>query len=90
MIENKLDKLSEKIKLILTKALTNNLIDKYSIINGEKYFFLSGSQCYLVFQPIFSYFTVGQNDKIGSLKSKGMSEESIALPSTTNNSFVIW
>ena len=37
-VENKLIELSEKFKAILTKGLTKDLISKYSILNGAKYF----------------------------------------------------
>ena len=60
------------MKLILTKGLTKDLIGKYSIVNGGKYFSLIESQNYLVFQPISSYFTTGKDGKIGSLQSKKM------------------
>ena len=38
MVENKLNELSEKVKLISTKGLTKYLINKYSILDGAKYF----------------------------------------------------
>ena len=49
------------------------MINKYSILNGVKYFSLNGLQNYLVF--IFYYWN-----------SKRMSEESIIPPSTTDAS----
>ena len=36
-----------KVELILTKGLTKDLIDKYSIVNGGKYFYENESQTYL-------------------------------------------
>ena len=39
-------------------------------INDEKYFSLDGTQNYLVFQPLYSYF-ISQNGKIYSWKSPG-------------------
>ena len=49
-------------------------------------FFFRRIKNYLVFQPLSSYFT-STNGKIGSKQSKGMSEENIKPPSTTDNSF---
>ena len=37
--KNKLNELSKKVKAISTKGLTKDLIDKFSILNGAKYFF---------------------------------------------------
>ena len=37
-IENELNKPSKKDKAITTKGLTNNLLNKYSILNGTKFF----------------------------------------------------
>ena len=36
--KNKLNELSEKVKTISTKALTKDLINKFSILNGAKIF----------------------------------------------------
>ena len=44
-VENKVDELSEKNKLISTKGLTVDLVGKY----GAKYFSSDGLQNYLVF-----------------------------------------
>ena len=38
--ENELNKLSKKLKVISTKGLTKDLINKFSIINGQNIFFL--------------------------------------------------
>ena len=62
------------------------MIHKYSILNGAKYFSLNGLQGYLVFQLFISHFTT-KNDEIYLWKSKGISEESITPPSTTEKSF---
>ena len=51
LVENELNKVSEKIKVISTKGLTKDLIHKFSIVNGAKYFSLGISQNYLVFIP---------------------------------------
>ena len=36
--KNELNELSEKVKAISTKVLTKDLIHKFSILNGAKYF----------------------------------------------------
>ena len=46
-----LNELSKKGKVISTKGLTKDLIDKFSIFNGGKYFSLGIFQDYLVFIP---------------------------------------
>ena len=38
LVQNELNELSEKVKAISTKGLTKDLINKYSIVNGAKYF----------------------------------------------------
>ena len=62
------------------------MIHKCSILNGRKYFSADGSQNYLVFQPVFSYFTF-KNGKIHSWQSKRMPEGSIKSLSITDHSF---
>ena len=54
---------------------------------GKSHFEDDGTQNYLVFQTVSRYFkTVSANDSnILSWKSKGLSDESIKPPSTTNN-----
>ena len=47
--ENKQDDLAKKIKLISIKGLTEDSINKYSILHGAKYFSSDGLQNYLVF-----------------------------------------
>ena len=47
--ENELNKLSKKVKPISTKELKRYLIDKFSILNGSKYFYLGIFQIYLAF-----------------------------------------
>ena len=53
---------------------------------GESHFEDDGTQTYLVFQAVCKYFkTVSANDSnILSWKSKGLSDESIRPPSTSN------
>ena len=38
LVENELNELLKKIKVISTKGLTKGLVNKFSIINGAKYF----------------------------------------------------
>ena len=84
----KLNKLSEKVEVISTKGLTKDLINKYSILNGTKYFSSDGLKNDLVFIPASRRIsTFSRTNKIYSGKSKGMSEESIKNPSTSDNSF---
>ena len=49
--KNKLNELSQQVKAISTKGLTKDLIDKFSILNGAKYFSSKILQNYLVFLP---------------------------------------
>ena len=68
----------KKIKPASVKWLPKYLINKFSILNGAKYFSLGIFQSYLVFIPdkkYIKYFTT--YFRIESKKSNGMSEESI-------------
>ena len=49
--KNELNELSKKIEAISTKGLAKNLINKFSIFNGAKYFALGIFQNYLVSTP---------------------------------------
>ena len=49
--QNELNELSKKVKAISTKGLTKDLINKFSILNGAKYF-SSG-----IFPNLFSIYT---------------------------------
>ena len=51
LVENELNELSEKVKAISTKELTKDLINKFSFLNGTKYFSSGIFQNYLVFIP---------------------------------------
>ena len=56
---------------------------------GKSHFEEDGTQNYLVFQPIFRYFkinTIGVTNYVLSWKSKGLSDETIKPPSTSDNS----
>ena len=68
----------KKGKAISTKGLTKDLIDKFSVLNGAKYFSLGIFQNYLVFTPARKYikcFT--STTRVESWKSNGISEERI-------------
>ena len=47
--KSELNELSKKVKTVSTKGLTKDLINKFSILNGAKYFSLGLFQNYLVF-----------------------------------------
>ena len=54
---------------------------------GKSHFEEDGTQNYLVFQPMYRYFKMITNtDYISSWKSKGLSDESIKPPTTSDNS----
>ena len=49
--KNELNELSKKVNTTTTKGLTRDSINKFSILNGAKYFSLGIFQNYLVFIP---------------------------------------
>ena len=49
--------LSKKVKVISTKRLKKDLIDKFSILNGAKYFAFEIFKNYLVFVPAIKHIT---------------------------------
>ena len=51
VVENELNELSEKVKAISAKGSTKTLINKYSILDGQKYFYSGILQNYFVFIP---------------------------------------
>ena len=54
---------------------------------GKSYFEEDGTQNYSVFQPISRYFKIVTNtDYVSSWKSKGLSDESVTPPTTSDNS----
>ena len=53
--ENELNELLKKFKAISTKGLTKKLINKFSILNGAKYFSSGIFQTYFVFTPTKIY-----------------------------------
>ena len=76
--KNELNKLSKTVEAMSTKRLAKDLIDKFSILNGAKYFFSGIFQSYLVFIPPLKYIKYFHaTTRIYSWKSNGMSEGSI-------------
>ena len=78
---------SNKTKRLLVENELKKLETFDSIyFRGKSHFEDDGTQSYLVFQPIHRYFkTVSANDSnIVSWKSKGLSDESIKAPITSN------
>ena len=53
--KNELNELPEKDKVISSKGLTKDLINKFRILNGTKYLFSGTFQNYLVFIPAKKY-----------------------------------
>ena len=85
----KLSSLNRKItKNKIDHLLVQNELNKLETFDlsyfiGKSDFEEDGTQNYLVFQPINKYFKVITNtDYISSWKSKGLSSESIKLPTT--------
>ena len=86
--KNELNELSKKVKAILTKGLTKDLIDKYKMLSRAKYFPSGIFQNYLVFIPAkkyIKYFT--STTRIESWKSNGVSEESIENITKSDSNF---
>ena len=82
------NKPSKKVKAISIKELTKDLIDKFSILNGAKYFSLGIFQNYLASIPdkkYIKYFT--STTQVESWKSNGMSEEGIENITKTDSNF---
>ena len=91
----KLSNLNRKITSNKTKhLLVENDLNKLKTFDssyfiGKNHFDEDGTQNYLVFQPIIRYFkvnTITNTDYILSWRSKGLSAESIKLPTTSDNS----
>ena len=85
----KLSSLNKKITANKTKHFLND--NDFSYYRGKQYFEEgSGKQNYLVFLPLRKYFklnsVVDTVDYVLSWQSKGLSNESIKPPTTTNNS----
>ena len=61
-----------------------------SYFRSKSHFDEDGTQNYLVFQPINKYFKViTSTDYVSSWKSKGLSDEFIKPPSTSDNSLTL-
>ena len=70
------------------KVLTKCLIDKFSILNGAKYFSSGIFQNYLVFIPAIKHIKYFHGTtQIYSWKSNGMSEESIENITKSDSNF---
>ena len=71
--KNELNELPKKVKAISTKGLTKDLINKFSILNGAKYFSSRIFQNYLVFIPAKTHIKYFSGTTwIESWKSNGM------------------
>ena len=78
----------KKVKAISTKRLAIDLINKFSILNGAKYFSLGIFQNYLVFIPAIRHIKYFHDTtQIYSWKSNGMSEESIENITKSDRNF---
>ena len=76
--KNELNELPKKVKAVSTKRLTKDLINKFSTLNGAKYFSSGIFQDYLLFIPAKKYIKCfSGTTRIHSWKSNGMSEENI-------------
>ena len=82
------NKIELNVKAILTKGLTKDLIDKFSICNAAKHFSLEIFQKYLVFIPSKKYIKYFNGTTwIESWKSNVTSEESIQSITKSNSNF---
>ena len=76
--KNELNELSKKVKAISTIRLTKDLINKFSIRNGAKYFSSGIFQNYLVFIPAKKHIKyVNRTTLVELWKSNRMSQENI-------------
>ena len=88
--DNKLSSLNRKIVLNKTRHLLNEKeLKKLKTFDlgyfmGRSYFEEDGTQNWLVFQPVQRYFKTFGKISILSRKSKGLSDESIKAPTTSN------
>ena len=88
--KNELNELSKKVKAILTKGLTKDLINKFSILNGAKYSSSGIFQNYLVFIPAKKYIKYFcSTTRIDLGKSNGMSEENIENITKSDSNFAL-
>ena len=88
--KNELSELSKNVKAISTKALTKDLIDKFSILNLAKSSSSGIFQNYLVFIPAIKYIKyIHATTRICSQKSNGMPEEGIENITKSDNNFAL-
>ena len=88
LVENKLNKLSKKVKATSTKGLTKDLINKLSILNEVKHFLSGIFQNFLVFTPAKKYVKYfSSTTQIDSWKSNGISEENIQNITKSDSNF---
>ena len=86
--KNELNELSKKVKAIPTKVLTKDLINKFSILYGAKYFSSGIFQSYLVLIPAKKYIKYfSGTTKTDLWKSSGMSEENIENITKSDSNF---
>ena len=86
-MNKKVAKLAAKAALKAEQDKITKLQPFYSSYFCDKnHFEDDGTQSYLVLQPMYRYCKkIEYGDHISSWKSKGLSDESIKLPSTSNN-----
>ena len=88
LVENELNELWEKVKAISKKGLAKDLINKFSILNGAKYFSSGIFQNYLVFMLAKTYTTYfGDATQIDLWKTKKMPEENIENRTKSDSNF---
>ena len=88
LYKNELNELSKQVKAVSTKVLTKDLVNKFGILNGAKYFCTEILQNYLLLIPTkkyIKYFT--STTWTESWKSNGILEESIENITKSNSNF---
>ena len=77
-----------KIKLDLSNYATKTYLKSINLryFRRKSHFDEDGVQNYLVFQSMFEYFTLNNSIRITKWKSKGLSNESLEVISTSNSS----
>ena len=88
LLENELNELSKKVKARSTKGLTKDLINKFSILNGAKYFssaIFRNDQYLYQLEKYIKYFS--DTTRIDLWKSNGMSEKNIKNITKSNRHF---
>ena len=86
--KNELNELTTKVKAIPIKVLTKDLINKFSILYGAKYFSSGIFQSYLVFIPAKKYIKYfSGTTKTDLWKSSGMSAEDIENITKSDSNF---